>query len=147
MGADIAKAGETLQAATGLPLAAVDAAFVAAFGGLCFAGEHSARVGPARASCWLLYISEHGLGVLCCCPETACTHAPHACGCSLPTAARPATLDGINSVLVALVVASFLVSPPRQGACFKQLLRHDGVLSAAWGSGTACAASACLPVS
>ncbi|KAL4437968.1 hypothetical protein ABPG77_004189 [Micractinium sp. CCAP 211/92] len=55
----IAKAGETLQAATGLPLAAVDAAFVAAFGGLCFA-------------------------------------------------ARPATLDGINSVLVALVVASFL---------------------------------------
>ena len=37
--ADIAKAGETVQQVSGLPLPVADAAFVAAFGGLCFAGE------------------------------------------------------------------------------------------------------------
>lgn len=55
----IAKAGETVQQVTGLPLVAADALFVVIFGGLCYA-------------------------------------------------ARPSVLDGINSVLVGLVVATFL---------------------------------------
>jgi hypothetical protein len=41
LAADISKAGETVQAVTGWPLPLADAAFVAAFGGLCFAGKPS----------------------------------------------------------------------------------------------------------
>ena len=46
-GADVAKAGETVQQATGLPLVVADAAFIAAFGGLCYAGGW--HRGPASA--------------------------------------------------------------------------------------------------
>ena len=44
---DIAKAGETVQQASGLPLPVADAAFVAAFGGLCYAGKQSRARGSS----------------------------------------------------------------------------------------------------
>lgn len=80
------------------------------------------------------------------------------CTCLFPTAARPATLDGINSALVGLVVASFVVSRAGQATALPGLPGMAACPRAACGRSVACpacapphaaslrpAVSACLP--